>query len=177
MNYTGVSRTNYFHVTDMDKFNILAEGLSGEFIEITHKDTDETMFCILADDTMSYHAPASAHPEDWDYEDHIYDVDGNEIDKAKVDEYAQIYDADGECIFDRKEGDDEWDKFTEELIKIIPEDECFVYMESGHEGHRYISGFAQVITHNGSKSVNLSTFVEDSVKELLGDDAQTSYTY
>lgn len=173
MNSEYVSRTNYFHVTDEKKFNQLANGVTGM---IVRDSKDNTMYAFLADESMEWHAPASMSGEIFE-EGNIFDEDGNPIDIEKIDDYEQIYDADGDCIFDRREGDNEWDKFTEELIKLIPENECFVYMHSGHEGHRYVDGFAQVVTHKGTKSVNLFSFVDNTVKEFLGPDATTKYTY
>ena len=186
MNYYATARTNYFHVTDVEKFKELTKGLSAEDVSIVNDDKDPTLYAILFDGSADWYEPISMFDDFQSTLDSmkndtgsidLFDKNDKPINIADVDEYDQIYDKDGDLIFDRWDNDGNWDEFTKELIKIIPEDECFVYMESGYEGHRYIVGFAQVVTHNGSKSVDLGSFVEQSVKELLGDNATTKYTY
>jgi len=179
MNYIATARTNYFHVTDKEKFDQLMAGLCAEDVNIVTDDVDNTMYAVLFDGSASYYKPASAC-KDFMEEikgKKIFDSDYNEISIENIDNYREIYGEDGDLIFDRFDDDDNFDEFLEEIVKIIPEDECFVYIESGYEGHRYVVGYAVVATKKGIKHMNLDTFIDNSVKELLGENAKTKYTY
>ena len=180
MNYYATARTNYFHVTDEAKFKQLMAGLSAEGgCHSVKDDNDPTMYAILFDGSASFYRPASLVPEFMETIEGktVYDDKQTPIPIDEIDSHNCLYDEEGECIFDRWADDDEFDFFLEEIVKIIPENECFVYMESGYEGHRYVVGYAVVATKNGTKHMNLSSFVDNAVKELLGPDAKTKYEY
>jgi hypothetical protein len=62
------------------------------------------------------------------------------------------------------------DKFLTELQKILPDDEAFMYFESGHEKLRYITGFSIVVTNKHIVSNNIETWATKKAKELIGND-------
>jgi len=66
--------------------------------------------------------------------------------------------------------DYDFDIFLHELQKILPDDEAFIYIESGHEKLRYVDGCAVVVTSREIKNKCLISWTEDTVKELLGED-------
>ncbi len=69
-----------------------------------------------------------------------------------------------------KEDELDFNYFLEELQKILPEDEAFVYQESGHEKLRYGDGCAIVLTSKDVRGECLSSWVEETITELLGKD-------
>ncbi len=183
MNYYGTGRTNYYHVTDEKRYKELTAGLSSDDgIMHFNNDNDKTLHGFGCGPSACWYRPASMN-EDFmeelhnDYNDKAYDENGKLIPLENINDYRNVYNADGECIFEQYAQDDEWDYFVDELVKIIPDDECFVYMQSGHEGYRYVDGFASVATKNGRKHITLDSFVDNAVKELLGADATTIYCY
>lgn len=66
-NYYGFTRTNYFHVTDEDKFRTIMNSVYGDGLEIwTQKDNnDVTMFAFGADSALDYKVP---NTEEYDVE-------------------------------------------------------------------------------------------------------------
>lgn len=134
-NYMGVSRTNYFRVTDEDKYNELINGL----------------IC----------------------EDHIEDftMEHNGVLYHGFGAYDSI-----EYIEEDSE-DYNFDKFLEEIQKILPDDEAFMYFESGHEKLRYVSGFVVVCTKKEIKSMSLDSWAKEQAKQLLGDNFETKTEY
>ena len=129
-NYYGVTRTNYFRVTDEESYKRLYEGLvSEEFIEdFTYEDKDGNI----------YHGFGSYGVIDW-------------IDRS-LDEY--------ECDFYY---------FLKELQKILPDDEAFIFMESGYEKLRYVTGVAIVVTNKEIRSNNISNWAIDEARDMLGN--------
>ena len=171
-NYYGTGRTNYFHVTDEKRFEQLTTGLSAEWVDIQPHDKDKTLHVILCDNGLSWYPPPSMSDIVEEHSE-FYDENGKKIDKTEIDNYKELFDKDGDCIYDRFDQDEDFDKFIEEIVKILPEDECFVYMESGHEKHRYIVGYAIVASHKGTKYMDLDKFIRESVAEMLGPEAST----
>ena len=64
--------------------------------------------------------------------------------------------------------DDIWG-FAEDLQKILPDGEAFIYMESGWENLRYITGYTLVATKDQIKASEMNTWAIDTARELLGD--------
>ena len=67
----------------------------------------------------------------------------------------------------------DWDEFIKELQKILPDDEAFIYMESGYVKLRYVTGFVLVVTNKETKSMSLDRWAKEQAKLLLGDDFET----
>lgn len=83
---------------------------------------------------------------------------------------------------DYKESDDEdaeydFDGFLKKLQKILPEDEAFMYFESGYEKLRYVSGYVTLCTKNEIHFMSLDTWAKQKAKELLGEDFETKTDY
>lgn len=70
-----------------------------------------------------------------------------------------------------------FDEFLEELLKILPEDEAFMYFESGHEKLRYIVGSVIIATKNKIVYENLENLAMNKAKEMLGNDFKTVTDY
>lgn len=71
-----------------------------------------------------------------------------------------------------------FDLFLSELQKILPEDEAFIYMESGAEKLCYITGFSIVVTRNEIKNVNIISDALRIAKQMLNNkdfDTQMEY--
>jgi len=73
-------------------------------------------------------------------------------------------------VIDLEDGESgyDFDYFLNELQKITPDGEAFIYQESGHEKLRYVSGYTVVMTHKEIKSTSLSSWTKSTVKKLLG---------
>ena len=80
-------------------------------------------------------------------------------------------------VGDEEECKYDFDEFIKELKKILPDDEAFIYMESGYEKLRYVTGFVLVITNKETKSMSLDTWAKEQAKLLLGDDFETKTQY
>lgn len=143
-NYNGASRTNYFRVTDEEKYDELFNNLTAEFgIEDFTKNVDGVIW-------HGFGAYSSI--------DYLYKDDSEEYDEDEDYEYN-------------------FDMFLEELQKILPDNEAFIYMESGHEKLRYVGGSAIICTNKECKSVDLTYFAITTAKEMLGSDFKTQLEY
>lgn len=71
----------------------------------------------------------------------------------------------------------DFDEFLMELQKILPEDETFMYFESGYEKLRYVTGFSVVVTRKEIVSENINNWAIRKAKELLGNDFETEIDY
>lgn len=83
---------------------------------------------------------------------------------------------------DEEDAEPSFDLFTENLQKILPEDEAFILIETGHEKLRYLTGFAIVVTKTKITSCELENWAHntafDIVKEANPNTVpQIKYTY
>ena len=132
-NYLATARTNYFRVTNEEKYQELFSKLVSE---------DEIEDFTEVKDGITYHGFGAYAPIEY---------------------------------FDNDEYD--FDMFIEELQKILPEDEAFMYFEVGSEKIRYLVGYACVVTHNEIKEMNLDSWAKNTAKNLLGEDFKTKTEY
>ena len=107
--YEATTRSNYFHVTDEEKFHQIFE-------QIQEKNFGIELF------TGS---------------DHTYG-------------FGAYSDVDMDDIF--------------ELQDIIPDDDCIIVMESGHENLRYVDGIGYVITKERIESLSIMSWVQAESK-------------
>lgn len=183
MSYTVTTGTsNYFHITDKERFDQLISGLVAESVSIeTDSNNNNPRYKISAEDTLKWYAPASmsdnftsycdAHPEAL-----LYDENDNIIDILEVDKYEQIYDADGNILYNRYENEDDtsedpwdWDRFIDELIKIIPDNEAFIWTEVSYSGNTSVGGFVDIVTHNGKANFDMPSWIRENIKNLISD--------
>lgn len=146
-NYRATARTNYFRVTDEEKWQKLFNGLccEGEIYDFTEER-----------DGIKYHGFGAYDSIDYMFKVHIE----GETEEDSYDDY-----------------DYDWDKFITELKKILPDDEAFIYMESGYEKLRYVTGFVLVVTNKETKSMSLDNWAKEQAKLLLGNDFETKTEY
>lgn len=138
-NYNAATRTNYFRVTDEEKYKELFNHLVSE---------DDVYDFSKEKDGILYHGFGS---------------------------YGSIDYISPES--DDEDPDYDFDQFLEELQKILPKDEAFIYMESGHEKLRYVNGFALICTKDEIRSVDLSVYVLREAKKMLGNEFETQIEY
>lgn len=136
-NYTCAQRTNYFKVTDEQKYSELMSKVRGNEDSIhllNHETGDGTILHAFAcDSSMSY------YPDN---------EDGTEAEDPV-----------------------EWEEFCEELSKLLPEGEAVILLEVGKEKLRYLSGYAEIITKNGTEFVDLTMAAFEKARKLLGNDS------
>lgn len=80
-------------------------------------------------------------------------------------------------VGDEDDREYDWGEFIEELKKILPDDEAFIYMEAGHEKLRYVTEFVLVVTNKETKSMSLDRWAKEQAKLLLGNDFETQTEY
>ena len=136
--YTAAVRTNYFRVTDEERYAELFAGLLGE---------DDIGDFTKTENGVTRHAFGSYGTIDW------YDLD------------------------DENNNDPNFDYFLDELQKILPKDEAFMYFEAGHKNLRYVIGRVILMTSEELKSISLDEWALDTAKELLGEGFTTQIDY
>ena len=124
-NYYGASKTNYFRVTDEEKYQELFNNLVAE------DEIEDWTVCINGE---TYHAFGA--------------FDGISYLDPETEEY-------------------DLDLFLQEIQKILPEDEAFVYFESGHEKLRYVGGYVCIVTKEEIKDENLESWAKKQAKSML----------
>ena len=117
--YEATTRSNYFHVTDDEKFHQIFEQIQEKNFGIE--------LCTGSDHTYGFGAYS--------------DVDMDDI---------------------------------LELQDIIPDDDCIIVMESGHEKLRYVDGTGYVITKERIESLSIMSWVQQKAKELMQDPDYTT---
>lgn len=176
-NYCSTCRTNYFHVLDEDAYKRLFKGLYSDESEVhdfTKIDEDgRTVHGFGAYSSISFVETPSLAINGVD----AYDENENLIPPEDVDNYDEVWNKDGDLIYSKYATDENFDYFLEKMQELIPEDECFVYLESGNEKLRYVVGVAICVFKNEIRDVSLSQFVNDSVKAVLGDGHKTQIEY
>lgn len=78
----------------------------------------------------------------------------------------------GDISLEMEDGEIEYDMSVlfEELQACIPEDECIVFLEAGHEKLRYVNGAVSIITKHAIYEENIISWAVKKCRELYGDD-------
>lgn len=134
-NYMGTCRTNYFRVTDEEKYQELFSNLVAE---------DNIHDFTRVKDRVLYHGFGS---------------------------YDSI------TYYDEESDECDFDFFLDELQKILPDDEAFIFMESGYEKLRYVTGYVVVCTSKEIKSMNMSSWAIVEARKMLGNDFDTDLEF
>lgn len=138
-NYNGVSRTNYFQVTDEERYAHLFKGITGSEDEVLSFDKETPDGTVL----------------------HGFGAYGGLLwSPAK---------ADGEEDWEDYDDTDSFDTFLTELQKILPDGEAFVLMETGHEKLRYLTGYFTVATNKDVRYGDLTTLAREQARTMLND--------
>ncbi len=132
-NYECCVRTNYFRVTDEERYNELFSNLLGMDLEDFTKE----------EEGIVYHGFGA-------YDSISYECDNDDYD---------------------------FDVFLTELQKILPEDECFIYFESGHEKMRYVTGFTLVCTHTSISKMDIVNWAKQEARRLISPEYETQTEY
>ena len=141
-NYYSCSRTNYFRVTNEEKYKALFDNLVGGEDEVHDFSREE--------DGVTYHAFGTYGSVD-------YIVPPNNSDDSNnTDDYDYDYN---------------FDLFLEELQKILPDDEAFICMESGHENLRYITGLLVIVTNTKIEYMDIRGEALRRAREILNNPA------
>lgn len=69
----------------------------------------------------------------------------------------------------------DFDKMIKEIQKLLPDDECFVLVNSGHEKLRCVSGGAVFATNKEVRCHSLFSWIEQQAKELGISNYDTTY--
>lgn len=89
--------------------------------------------------------------------------------KEKEGEIYHGFGGDGEGGYVDPEDEDEnvnFDYMITEIQKLLPDDECFVYMETKAEKLRYLDGYALIATNKGSSFLDLYKWIKDTAEEF-----------
>ena len=136
-NYYATCRTNYFRVTDEEKYQRLFSGLCAEDRISDFTETDE--------EGITRHGFGC---------------------------YGSLFWTDPD-----EEGEDGFDTFCDRLRDILPEDEAFIYLESGNEKLRYVIGAYTVVTSDEVRWGEINSLAVDAAKEILGPEFVTQTDY
>lgn len=181
MNVESTMRTNYFHISDVDRFNLILKHITGEnsgMLKITTSKGDTLYGFYATSGFLYYYLPtqfesvkiAIANSET------IYNsADVNTriaVPYEKLDEYEELYDADGKIIYCMDEAtSDDIDDLAEVIVPLINDDEAIIITEASWEGLRSVDGWCGVYTKKGSAYTSLYSFANATVEKFLGTEA------
>ena len=199
--YVSAHRTSYFRVTDEDAYEKLCKGLVGVDEFFSKEKPDGLYHGFGGFQPAQYSIPPSQNDEIikrlkenkpiYKIRYHkgapygakaAYDLlplTPEELTKIDSD-FDELYDENGKCIYERWDDIadlDSDDGFISKLQRLLHPDDAFVYIESGHEKLRYVSGSTIIATRDNMKYMSLDGIIESTIKEFLGDDKSTEYTY
>lgn len=100
------------------------------------------------------------------YEDSVHDFSKVEDDGRVLHGFGSYS---GVSYYEDEDSDPDFDIFLEKLQEILPEDEAFIYVESGSEKLRYIEGLAVCVTRHDILSENLNHWASDAARAMLGN--------
>lgn len=139
------TRTNYVKVTDEDAFRRII-GLCttsyGEKTEVITKMDENNKICF------------GFYVED--------DIDGYLIDENDniVDPYDKDFD-------DEMDYETSYDRFIEDLQKVIAPDDALIITTIAYEKMRWLAGHFTVVTHNEIKHINMSDVAFETARKML----------
>lgn len=144
-NYYGMTRSNYFRVTDPDRLR--------KIIAATSTDEDSLELWTREDENGPQYAFGC-------YSSIIglrASFDQDENDRSENDDDDPYYD------------DPDFDAFAEELRKIVAPDDAIIITEIGYEKLRYLNAYSVVITAKSTECVELRESCIDTAQRLLGN--------
>lgn len=197
--YICTYRTNYFRVTDEEKYQKLINKLAGEDLEIFDDENSNGMHGFGGTGSMSYCSAQTvaewmnepthdrpvkfyeetewgsgvwtqiADPEEAEREE-LYIVEATEKDSG----YEIRICRDKEDLAEDSNG---MDTFYKELQQILPNGEAMILQEAGHEKLNYVAGIATIITNKEIRFLDLSKLAVKTAGDMLGTDFQTQMDY
>jgi hypothetical protein len=134
-------RTNYFSVTDYDKFSEIIESCeSSDDIVIIEDDDQEKYGFYCEGEILGLMDPSVSS-------DAAGEDDSEEDDDSDV----------------------SYDLFCESLQSILPEGEAIILIEIGHTKMASLHGYCSVITKNETKGIDLCTMALEAARNMLGN--------
>lgn len=192
-NYECAYRTNYFRVTDEEKYKNLFSRLSGDDIEsfddaehpeyhgfggfgyLEYRDIPTVKEWMSS---LEHVKPAVFFEETYVNGEYLWVPIQNPDPEAvgnlyvyevieKEDEY-EIHTYEDESDIDLD--DNGMLEFYQELQKILPDHEAMIYMEAGNEKLRYVVGHATIVTNKEICSINMADAALKTARSMLGEE-------
>ena len=144
--YYGKTRTNYFSVTDVEKFKkIIASCRAQDTIEVFDEKQE--------DGSIKYG----------------FYCDGSIHGLPDTDEPCE-----NEDEYDDEDCDYNYDAFCKALQEILPDDDAIFITEIGYEKMRYLVGECTTITQNDFKVITLKNEARDLARKMLNNPDYTT---
>lgn len=198
-NYTGMVRTNYFQVTDEQRYQELLNGLTaeaeiyswdkagkdgvlwhgfGSYSSLEYGGSFKTVKEVLSE---------IEHPESVDFalDEEINDdpewgsvkILANPLSEEEQENlyvyHIRNFENDKTILYISEYPHDystaDMDMFYEELQKILPENEAFIVQEVGNEKLRYLIGEVTIVTKNEIKYLSVDEIARKEAKKMLDD--------
>ena len=139
------TRTNYVHVTDIERFK--------EIIRLCTASEGERLHIITRNDdngkqTIGFYVEG-------DVEGYSLDEDGNIVDPD-----TNNFDAEGDYEAD-------YDRFIEDIQSVLDPTDAFIITRIGYEKMRWLIGDATIVTRNRVKYISLETTAILTTREML----------
>lgn len=196
-NYYANARTNYFRVTDEKKYQELfgeltaeddIKDFSGEIdgvmchgfgayssIEYKHLETYSEFMTRCPDMKKAVTLEVYVDGEETDLPDE--ELNGFFVGSVSGTAENPVI----ELVKNRDDAEGEWESiegFIKKLQPLLPEDEAFIYQESGYEKLRYITGYALVATRDKVECVDITSGAVELARKMLNNpDFKTQLEY
>ena len=186
-NYYCTARTSYFRVTDEEKFKDIMNTVSAEEtwndVSTNPKTGEQEIYHGFGSyESIDFYIPLSANEPEiksiLDAGGKVYDANGKEVKKEDIPKEKELFDENGNIIISVWDNDG-FDDFLKKIQSIIHPEDAFVLLEVGHEKLRYITGYACIVTRKEIRQINLDSYINENLKEMLGEELskKVKYTY
>ena len=163
--YISTYRSNMFHVTDEAAYEQLLRYLRGEDLKkVTEIDKNDgrTKHCIYGSGPLCWYKPADeidTIKTMLDNGEPLFDDKDKQLTYEEIRDAETLYDKNGDLVLDIYDRESDFDEFLNRMQKLLPENEAFVLITSGHEKCRIVDGDAVFVTNKTTDAIHLMTWV------------------
>ena len=170
-NYIATHRTNYFRVTDEEKFQKIIKKLSAEDIACsTRTAEDGTIYHFFGGYSSCQYYPTALDNEaiakNVTAGAKYYDENHVELSVEELESADEVYDEGDNMVFDKYDNDGDMEGFFKEMQTILPDGEALIYVEIGNEKLRYVGSYSAFVTKDEIIWQSTSQWAKDCAKKL-----------
>jgi len=155
-NYMTKMCSNYFRVTDEEKFKQLVTWYGGDVFEVVEHWEEKGLYSVAGD---SFEGQGLEHWEEFEYVlEAEEEFEGRDLTEAEIEKMKKKMgvDADGYCKV----------SLIDNIAELLVDGEVAIFYEIGNEKLRYLTGYAVAVNNKGERREVSLYSIEEIAKEL-----------